>query len=69
MMSFLRHKTQRIKKAQQGKNAMPLILRGLNLSLNGCSPAEPFYVSTQAQQNNYLYCIFTTCLKNGKPTK
>ena len=67
-MSFLRHKAQRMSKAQHVKHAMPFILRGLSLSLNGCPPAEPLSVLNQATQTNLLNLIFTNCLKNGKST-
>jgi len=67
-MSFFRHKTQRMKKAQCYNSIMPHILRGLNLSLGSCPPAELPSVLNQAKQTKSLYFIFTTCLKNGKLT-
>lgn len=35
-----------------------------NLSLAGCSPAEPVSVSVQQLQNSNLFTIFTNCQKS-----
>ena len=47
-------------------NATRLIstLRRENLSLAGCSPAEPVSVSVQQIQNSSIITIFTTCQKS-----
>jgi len=39
-------------------------LRRENLSLAGCSSAEPASVSVQQRQNSNSFSIFTTCQKN-----
>lgn len=44
-------------------NKPPLSFRRFNLSLAGCSPAEPVSVSIEHFKYQFIYTIFATCLK------
>lgn len=52
-----------IKKSDRMLAVRPNILHRLNLSLAGCSSAEPDSVSVQHLQNSIFETIFTTCRK------
>jgi len=47
-----------------GATRLDSTLRRENLSLTGCSSAEPVSVSVQHMQNSYSSSIFTTCQKS-----
>jgi hypothetical protein len=50
-------------------NKPSLSFRQFNLSLAGCSPAEPVSVSIEHFKYQFIYTIFATCLKRQPLTQ
>lgn len=64
---FFRHTPSKVsmkKTGSKNETRFTLTLRRENLSLAGCSSAEPVSVSVQHLQNSLIETIFTNCQKS-----